>query len=154
MSIAARRALPTGADQGIAEALAGLVRSIGSEHFPDAYHAAAQALTAVHWRPDLLGAALEQHDRACRAAAGQLDERGLERALLALDCALSAREAEVTAAMMLGETHDEIAARKGLSRGTVVTYRRRAYGKLGIANRRELAQLHRRLLGSRCGIVG
>jgi DNA-binding CsgD family transcriptional regulator len=47
---------------------------------------------------------------------------------------------------MLGETQEEIACRKQLSHGSVVTYRRRAYGKLGIDNRRALLRLHQRLM--------
>lgn len=93
----------------------------------------------------LLMAALERHEHV-RAAAGQMqDEAALMQALMALRYGLSTREAEVSAAMMLGETQAEIAARKQLSPDSVVTYRRRAYGKLGIANRRDLLRLHRRL---------
>lgn len=94
----------------------------------------------------LLMAAVERHAHACSAGGPMLDEAGLAQSLLALQCGLSNREAEISAAMMLGETQEEIASRKQLSHGSVVTYRRRAYGKLGIDNRRALLRLHRRLL--------
>ncbi|EQB30449.1 helix-turn-helix transcriptional regulator [Sphingobium ummariense] len=94
----------------------------------------------VHAR--LLLAALRQH--LC-AATPLVDEAGLAGRLCALDCGLSAREAEVVAGMILGETQEGIARMKHISPATVVTYRRRAYGKLGVSNRRDLMALHRRL---------
>lgn len=94
----------------------------------------------------LLLATVERHQHVGAAPAPMFSESELVQSLMALRCGLSTREAEVSAAMMLGETQEEIASRKGLSRGSVVTYRRRAYGKLGIANRRGLLRLHRRLL--------
>jgi DNA-binding CsgD family transcriptional regulator len=95
----------------------------------------------------LLMAAVERHDRACMGAAPMFDETALVQALIGLHCGLSTREAEILAAMILGETQDEIAHRTHLSHASVVTYRRRAYGKLGVANRRDLLRLHRRLSG-------
>ncbi|MES2043389.1 MAG: LuxR C-terminal-related transcriptional regulator [Pseudomonadota bacterium] len=95
----------------------------------------------------LLIAAVERHDRVAALSGPMFDEAALVQSLIALRCGLSTREAEISAAMILGETQDEIARRRYLSRGTVVTYRRRAYGKLGIANRRDLLRLHRRLVG-------
>lgn len=91
----------------------------------------------------LLMATVERHQHA---AATMFDETALVQALMGLRCGLSTREAEISAAMILGETQDEIATRTQLSHGSVVTYRRRAYGKLGVANRRDLLQLHRRLM--------
>ncbi|HEX7849922.1 MAG TPA: LuxR C-terminal-related transcriptional regulator [Sphingomonas sp.] len=91
----------------------------------------------------LLMAAVERHQHA---ATSMFDETALVQSLMGLRCGLSIREAEISAAMILGETQDEIAVRTHLSHGTVVTYRRRAYGKLGVANRRDLLRLHRRLV--------
>jgi len=91
----------------------------------------------------LLMAAVERHQHAARS---MFDETALVQSLMGLDFGLSIREAEISAAMILGETQDEIAARTRLSHGSVVTYRRRAYGKLGVANRRDLLRLHRRLV--------
>lgn len=92
----------------------------------------------------LLMAAIERHQHATMP---MFDETALVQSLMGLQCRLSIREAEISAAMILGETQDEIAARTRLSHGTVVTYRRRAYGKLGVASRRDLLRLHRRLVG-------
>lgn len=95
----------------------------------------------------ILIAAIERNDSIAAAAAPMFDEAGLIQALMKLNCGLSTREAEISAAMILGETQDEIAHRTHLSHGSIVTYRRRAYGKLGVANRRDLLRLHRQLGG-------
>ena len=93
----------------------------------------------------VLLAALER-DATLRADTRALPDEGeLTRSLTAPRFGLSLREAQVASAMMLGHTQEEIAARCRLTHATVVTYRRRAYGKLGIHNRRELASLHRTL---------
>jgi DNA-binding CsgD family transcriptional regulator len=94
----------------------------------------------------LLIAALAQHLRADAATGHLFNQAGLVERLLAFGCGLSTREAEVAAALILGETQDEIARALQLSTATVVTYRRRAYGKLSVASRRELVALHRRLI--------
>ena len=110
----------------------------------DAASFSASEIDRIEGHAGLLMAALDRHDRL---RAPVQDEAGLAQSLMALHYGLSIREAEVSAAMMLGETQSEIAARKQLSPYSVVTYRRRAYGKLGIANRRDLMRLHRRLAG-------
>ena len=94
----------------------------------------------------LLIAALRQHLSAEQAVGPVGDETALAGRLATLECGLSTREAEIVAALMLGETQDAIAAAKQLSATTVITYRRRAYGKLGVANRRDLMALHRQLM--------
>lgn len=94
----------------------------------------------------LLFAALTQHVRAGAATGHLFDEAALVERLLGLDCGLSPREAEIAAALILGETQERIAAAKQLSITTIITYRRRAYSKLGVADRRDLAALHRRLV--------
>ena len=106
----------------------------------------AQDINRLEIHAGLLFAALKQHLRADAATGHLFDEPALVERLLALDCGLSPREAEVAAALILGETQERIAAAKRLSTATVITYRRRAYGKLGVADRRDLAALHRRLI--------
>ncbi|MFL9839593.1 LuxR C-terminal-related transcriptional regulator [Sphingomonas sp. ST-64] len=106
----------------------------------------AQDFARLELHAGLLIAALRQHLRAEQAARPVGDETSLAGRLATLDYGLSAREAEIVAALMLGETQDRIAAAKQLSATTVITYRRRAYGKLGVANRRDLMALHRRLM--------
>jgi DNA-binding CsgD family transcriptional regulator len=105
-----------------------------------------QDIERLELHAGLLIAALRQHLRSEWAIERPIDEGTLARTFGALDCGLSRREAEIVAAMVLGETQDEIAHAKQLSTGTVVTYRRRAYGKLGVTNRRDLVALHRRIL--------
>lgn len=105
----------------------------------------AEELERIELYAGLLMAAVERHAQAQQATGHPHSEAELVQSLLELNCGLSAREAEVSAAMILGETQIEIATRKSLSHGSVVTYRRRAYGKLGVANRRDLLRLHRRL---------
>jgi DNA-binding CsgD family transcriptional regulator len=61
---------------------------------------------------------------------------------------LSAREAEVVAGLTLGQTQAEIAGYVGLSVNSVVTYRRRAYQKLKVADRRALQALCERQLAT------
>lgn len=58
---------------------------------------------------------------------------------------LSAREAEVAAGLATGESQPEIARRSGLALSSVITYRRRAYLKLRVADRLELVALCERL---------
>lgn len=106
---------------------------------------AAADIERLECHAGLLMAAVERHDHVGAAAAPLFDSTALIQLLMGMQCGLSAREAEVSAAMILGETQDEIARRTQLSHGSVVTYRRRAYGKLGVANRRDLLRLHRRL---------
>lgn len=62
-----------------------------------------------------------------------------------LECgrALSPREAVVAAAMTLGHTQKEISRQTGLALSSIVTYRRRAYRKLGASDRRALQGLLR-----------
>ena len=107
---------------------------------------AASDVARIEAHAGLLHAALVQHLRADAATGFLFDEGALVEKLLTLECRLSAREAEVAAGLMLGETQERIAQDRQLSPTTIVTYRRRAYGKLGVATRRDLVALHRRLL--------
>lgn len=54
---------------------------------------------------------------------------------------LSFRELEVAAGMLSGKTLREIAASLGVAHSTAVTYRERAYRRLGVANLKALRQL-------------
>lgn len=115
-------------------------RTSGSSPF------SAQDVERLELHAGLLIAALRQHLRVEQACGPVGNETALAGRLATLDYGLSAREAEIVAALMLGETQEGIAAAKRLSATTVITYRRRAYGKLGVANRRDLMALHRRLM--------
>ena len=56
---------------------------------------------------------------------------------------LSLRERAVCLGMLAGQKAEEIAAQIGVAPSTVVTYRKRAYGKLGISSRASLFALCR-----------
>lgn len=62
--------------------------------------------------------------------------------LLQAGYALSGREAEVSAGLLLGRTHREISEKVGLALSSIVTYRQRAYRKLGVNDRRGLEALY------------
>ena len=51
------------------------------------------------------------------------------------------REAEVCTAIMLGMTSEAIAIKLGISVNTILTYRKRAYGRLNISCQNELMRL-------------
>lgn len=101
----------------------------------------------------VLLATLRQHLWVTLTLDGPRDETTLAARLVALDYGLSMREAEVVAALMLDQTQGGIAAAKQLSVSTVVTYRRRAYHKLGVASQRDLKALRQRLLGGPENII-
>jgi DNA-binding CsgD family transcriptional regulator len=105
-------------------------------------------LSTLQLYAGMLLAAIAQHHRAVAASGDMPGEPWLVGTLLNLQCGLSAREAEISAALILGDTQDEIARRKHLTAASVITYRRRAYAKLGVGNRRDLLRLHRSLLSN------
>lgn len=67
------------------------------------------------------------------------------RNLLGAGRALSVREAEISAGLLIGKTQKEISAESGVALSSVVTYRQRAYRKLGVANRRGLVAFYKTL---------
>lgn len=85
----------------------------------------------------ILIAAIRRH---AQLAAGE-KATDTVRMLISLERGLSGREVEVAAALVHGRTQIEIGEEMGLSLSTVVTYRRRAYQKLGVGNRRQLMRL-------------
>jgi DNA-binding CsgD family transcriptional regulator len=94
------------------------------------------------YAPILLSAA-DRHDRLVRQGGIRGPSRSdVVRRLLSQPYGLSAREAEIAAGLVLGRTQPQIAQEMALSLGTVITYRRRAYGKIGVASRSELADLY------------
>ncbi|WP_417620682.1 helix-turn-helix transcriptional regulator [Parasphingorhabdus sp.] len=104
-----------------------------------------ETIEQVEEQAPLLMAAVESHLRNSHLAGRMLNETELMQSLRAMVPSLSIREAEISVAMMLGETQTEIAERKRLSSNSVITYRRRAYSKLGLVNRRDLMRLHRHM---------
>lgn len=57
---------------------------------------------------------------------------------------LSAREVEVCAALLSGQTAKEAAISTGLQLSTVITYRKRAFAKLDVATRQDLVRYYER----------
>lgn len=87
----------------------------------------------------LLHATLEKHARLTQRPASaprpDMIARDLEER-----SNLSHREAQVAAFTLAGFSQSEIAARLGFAPSSVVTYRKRAYAKLGVANRVQLRE--------------
>ena len=81
-----------------------------------------------------LGMLLRSRDRADRVAA-------LAARLHALDGRLTLREREVLSRVMLGVTSQGIALDLGIGLNTVLTYRKRAYARLGVTSQAELFSL-------------
>jgi len=78
-----------------------------------------------------LGMLLRSRDRGDRIA-------GLAARLHALDGRLTARERDVLARVMLGVSSEGIALDLGIGLNTVLTYRKRAYARLGVSSQAEL----------------
>jgi len=81
-----------------------------------------------------LGMLLRSRDRGDRIAA-------LAARLHALDGRLTARERDVLSRVMLGVTSEGIALDLGIGLNTVLTYRKRAYTRLGVTSQAELFSL-------------
>ena len=81
-----------------------------------------------------LGMLLRSRDRADRIAA-------LTARLHARDSRLTVREREVLSRVMLGVSSEGIALDLGIGLNTVLTYRKRAYSRLGVTSQAELFSL-------------
>lgn len=81
-----------------------------------------------------LGMLLRSRDRADRIGA-------LAARLHALDGRLTLRERDVLSRVMLGMTSEGIALDLGIGLNTVLTYRKRAYARLGVTSQAELFSL-------------
>ena len=89
-----------------------------------------------------LMAALRRHNELVEVARQTVLSPSLDAVVRwARKCGLSAREARVVGGLTVGQTQAEIAGYVGLSVSSVITYRRRAYQKLKVADRRELKAL-------------
>lgn len=89
----------------------------------------------------VLMASLEKHQQLVAAAhaisPNHINAQAKQRAIMD-DAGLSEREAQVLAAILSGMDQNAIAQAIGIKTSTVVTYRRRAYAKLGVRTRTEL----------------
>lgn len=93
----------------------------------------------------LLMAALSRHIELSACRPGDETPAMVRQTLLSANAGLSTREAEVVAGFILGRTQGEIGAETGLTLSSVITYRRRAYCKLGVMDKQELLAAYRQL---------
>lgn len=93
----------------------------------------------------LLMAALSRHVALSASRPGDETPAMVRQTLLSANAGLSAREAEVATGYILGRTQGEIGAETGLTLSSVITYRRRAYCKLGVMDKQELVAAYRQL---------
>lgn len=73
-----------------------------------------------------------------RRSAPWMDVGAIRSALIATNCGITAREAEICALIVRGYLANAIAAILGISPHTVATHRKRAYAKLGVSRQAEL----------------
>lgn len=90
----------------------------------------------------VLMASLEKHQQFAAAApnavsSSESNAQAKQRGLMD-DAGLSQRESEVLTAILSGMDQNAVAQAIGIKTSTVVTYRRRAYAKLGVRTRAEL----------------
>lgn len=106
-------------------------------------HSSPAQVAALERLAPAICALVERHTALTRATSREdgppLHE--LSRRLLESGRDLSAREAGVAAGLLLGRSQREIAEATGVAVSSVITYRRRAYRKLGVDNRRALGAL-------------
>ncbi len=102
-------------------------------------------MLAVRNHAMLLAALSVKHDQVTyRNPAEQNQDarvRDLEMRLVTIQRRLTRREMEIAARIVIGMTSEAIALELGISVSSVITYRRRAYAKLGIARQNELFAL-------------
>lgn len=90
-----------------------------------------------HFAP-LLVSAIARHLELARGTPGPSETM---RQLMTAGPGLTGREAQVAAGLLHGRSQAEIGEEAGLALSSIITYRRRAYRKLGVANRRQLRRL-------------
>lgn len=137
---------PTGSPANIA---ARLIPAIGRAEFPSlllsVYRdlAGCDLCSAMADAGPILAAALRRHNELMELAQQTVLSPSLDAVVQwARKRGLSAREAQIVARLTLGQTQAEIAGYVGLSVNSVITYRRRAYQKLAVADRRALKALY------------
>ena len=111
-------------------------RSARSGHFE------AQAIDCITNSADLLISLLMKHAvSAVPVTDDQIVPKVWCDRLRLLEPNMPKRETEVCAAITLGMTSEAIALNLGISVNTVLTYRKRAYARLGISCQNELLRL-------------
>lgn len=95
--------------------------------------------------PTLIAALRRHNELIDRATQSEFSPSRGDLLEWARECGLSAREAEVAAGLTMGQSQSDIAKSSGLALNSVITYRRRAYQKLKVADRRELRAMCERM---------
>jgi DNA-binding CsgD family transcriptional regulator len=90
---------------------------------------------------DLLVSLLKKHDATGTSASEESTPQLFLNRLRLVEPSIPDREAQVCTAIMLGMTSEAIALKLGISVNTVLTYRKRAYGRLNISCQNELMRL-------------
>lgn len=90
---------------------------------------------------DIVMSLLIKHDSAQIETTDERAEETFRNKLRLICPKMPEREAEVCTAIMLGMTSEAIAIELGISVNTVLTYRKRAYGRLNISCQNELMRL-------------
>lgn len=102
-------------------------------------------IASVRESATVLAACCAKHDWCSPAACDGIGVvpriDALDSRLQRLQAGLSRRESEVAARVLTGMTSDGIAADLGVGLQSVLTYRKRAYAKLGVSGQRELFSL-------------
>lgn len=87
---------------------------------------------------DLLMALLWRHDEAVSSEGSRGVDDNLDARIQRLEPGLTERERQVCALIAQGVTSEGIGLRLGIGLNTVLTYRKRAYARLGISSQNEL----------------
>lgn len=96
--------------------------------------------------PTLIAALRRHHELSEGAVQMAPSPSGSVLLQRAREWGLSAREAEVAAGLATGHSQADIAKSSGLALNSVITYRRRAYQKLKVADRLELRAMCERMV--------
>jgi DNA-binding CsgD family transcriptional regulator len=98
----------------------------------------------LHGQASLLAALCVKHDRLCLERGDDAAAQGIDghaARLAHLQRGLSRRELAVAARVLAGMTSEGIALDLGIGLQSVLTYRKRAYAKLGVSGQRQLFAL-------------
>lgn len=104
----------------------------------DSGHSSPPQVEALAAAADLIVALVVKHAELTALCPAPVTPAEAARRFLDCGRALSEREAAVAAGLMLGRTQKQISQATGLAISSIVTYRRRAYRKLGVADRHGL----------------
>ena len=111
-----------------------------------------RGISEIEQSGELLCALIAKHTELVSAISGLNSQPNIGEAgrdLREACLGLSLQEIEVCAGLLAGFTYKEIAQRRNLKLSSVVTYRKRAYMKLGIIDREDLHAMYKRMRNCR-----